>query len=81
MVLEAFPSFQKPKKIFRTEEGTLHIQSYFFFNQRNLENSTGFTGILSQYKESQSILGHFQRVREDVTSSQTTSSALGTLPP
>ena len=59
----------------------MHIKLFFFFNQRNLENSTGFTGILSQYKESQSILGHFQRVREDVTSSQTTSSALGTLPP
>jgi hypothetical protein len=46
-----------------------------------MENSTGFTGILSQYKETQSILGHFQRMREDVTSSQSTLSALGTLPP
>jgi hypothetical protein len=46
-----------------------------------MENSTVFTGILSQYKESESILGYFQRVREDVTFSKSTSSALGTLPP
>ena len=77
-VLEALSSFQKPKVLSRAEEGPLPMQSSFIPNQRNLENSTGFTGILSQYKESQSILGHFQRVREDVTSSQSTSSTLRT---
>ena len=81
MVLEAFPSFQKPKKIFRTEEGTLHIQSYFFFNHINLENSTGFTLILTHththtQKDSQSSLGHLPGVIEDIEPSHSTSVTL-----
>ena len=80
MVLEAFPSFQKPKKIFRTEEGTLHIQSYFFFNHINLENSTGFTWILThthtKKKDSQSSLGHLPGVIEDIEPSHSTSVTL-----
>jgi hypothetical protein len=58
VILEALPSFQKPKELSRAEEGTLPMQSSFIPNQRNLENSTDSTGILAQYKESRSALGH-----------------------
>ena len=36
VVLEAFPSFQKPKELSRAEEGTLPMQTSFFPNQRNV---------------------------------------------
>jgi hypothetical protein len=81
VVLEPLSSFQKPKELFRAQEGTLHMQSSIFPKQSNLENSTDATGILAQYEESQSALGPFPQVRQAVASSQSTSAILGTLPP
>ena len=81
VVLETLSSFQKPKVLFRAEEGTLPMQSSFIPNQRNLENSTDATGIFAQYEESHSALGLFPQVRQAVASSQSTSANLGTLPP